>query len=209
MLAAPASRYCIYFACEVGYFFEVSSEHIIATDHLTPDSLKTHLAMCGYDKSLLREQYGFTSDGIERSVSWAAFSQNPPDARSACLAAVGLPKPDEANAAQIEADECFVDVCSHEWDDHLEVRADVMVRKTPTGKFTIEQIRLDRRKLTARNRDLRSRADRVRGDLARVADIRQRLGAAIDTETARDLDELERSREADLGAILSPEPLED
>jgi hypothetical protein len=110
---------------------------------------------------------------------------------------------------QLDVGESFVDVCEHEWDDHLETRSDVTTGKTPIGRFTAEQIRLNRHKLTARNRSLRIQEAKISADLARLNDIRQRLGSGMDTDTARDLIELERSLQADLRALLSPDPLEE
>jgi hypothetical protein len=40
---------------------------------------------------LLRNHHPFQQDRQTRTVEWAAFSQNPPDARSACLAGANLP----------------------------------------------------------------------------------------------------------------------
>jgi uncharacterized protein (TIGR02646 family) len=110
---------------------------------------------------------------------------------------------------QLDAGESFLDVCEHEWDDHLEVRADVTTGTTSIGKFTAEQVRLHRRKLSARNRSLRTQEAKIRSDLARVDGIRDRSGSGIDGDTARDLDELEQSLQTDLRAMLSPAPLED
>lgn len=42
----------------------------------------------------------FTDVGQQRSVKWAAFSQRPHDARSACLAAIDVKNPDDALALQ-------------------------------------------------------------------------------------------------------------
>lgn len=58
------------------------------------------MPLCGYDASLVRDRCTFTAGGIERHVPWAAFSQIPADARSACLAAVDLPSADDTSAAQ-------------------------------------------------------------------------------------------------------------
>jgi len=54
-------------------------------------SLMKYLPECGYEPSLLRPNYPFQHDAQTQLVAWAAFSQNPPDARSACLAAADLP----------------------------------------------------------------------------------------------------------------------
>ena len=110
---------------------------------------------------------------------------------------------------QRDAGECFVDVCVDEWDEHLEIRSDVMTGITSIGRFTAEQVRLNRRKLTVRNRTLSTHLAKIRGDLARVDGIRRRLRTGINAETARDLDELEHGLQADLRALLFPEPLED
>ena len=110
---------------------------------------------------------------------------------------------------QLDEGHCFVDVCAHEWNDHFEVRSNVLTGITSIGRFTAEQVRLDRRKLTARNRTLRTHVAKIRGDLAHVDGVRRRLGTGIDAEAARELDELEQSLQADLRAVLSPEPLED
>lgn len=110
---------------------------------------------------------------------------------------------------QLDEGLCFVDVCVHEWKDHFEVQSDVMTGITSIGRFTAEQVRLNRRKLTARNRTLRMRVARIGDELARVDGIRRRFGTGIDTESARDLDELEHRLQGDLRAVLSPEPLED
>jgi hypothetical protein len=54
-------------------------------------SLMKYLPACGYDASLLRTNYEFQHADATQRVPWAAFSQTPPDARSACLAAVDVP----------------------------------------------------------------------------------------------------------------------
>jgi len=110
---------------------------------------------------------------------------------------------------QLDAGMRFVDVCEEEWEDHLEIRSDVTGGRTSIGTFTAEQIRLNRRKLTARNRELRMRESRIRNALDRVDRMRQWFGSGIDAEIARELDEMEQSFLADLSAVLSPEPLED
>lgn len=110
---------------------------------------------------------------------------------------------------QLDAGIRFVDVCAEEWEDHLEIRSDVTAGKTSIGTFTAEQIRLSRRMLTARNRELRMEESKFRDGLSRVDGIRRRLGSGIEAETARDLDELEQSFLTGLSAVLSPEPLED
>ncbi len=50
-----------------------------------------YLPACGYEASLLRREHPFQHGGQTRAVAWAAFSQVPPDARSACLAATDFP----------------------------------------------------------------------------------------------------------------------
>jgi hypothetical protein len=62
----------------------------IVSPALSAESLRAYLPQCGYSDALLREDYSFSSGGAERTVQWAAFSQNPPDARSACLAGVNM-----------------------------------------------------------------------------------------------------------------------
>jgi hypothetical protein len=110
---------------------------------------------------------------------------------------------------QLDAGVCFVDVCEEEWEDHLEIRSDVTSGKTSIGNFTAEQVRLSRRKLTTRNRELRMKEFKIRSELGRVDRMRRRFGSGIDAETARDLNESEQILLADLSAVLSPEPLED
>jgi len=68
---------------------------------LTADALRSYLPACGYEPSLLRQGYRFAAADLERRVAWAAFSQNPPDARSACLAAADVPSPDAQHAADL------------------------------------------------------------------------------------------------------------
>jgi hypothetical protein len=58
------------------------------------------MPMCGYEQPLVADNCVFTDDGQERRVSWAAFSQKPHDARSACLAAIDVAAPTESIAAQ-------------------------------------------------------------------------------------------------------------
>ena len=58
------------------------------------------MSVCGYGPSLIRSDRPFLSGGIERSVALAAFSQEPFDARSACLAAAKLEVPDETIASR-------------------------------------------------------------------------------------------------------------
>lgn len=55
---------------------------------------------CGYGPSLIKPDRPFLSAGTERTVELAAFSQEPFDARSACLAAVTLEAPDESLASR-------------------------------------------------------------------------------------------------------------
>lgn len=74
-------------------------EDAIATTSLTADSLKSYMPRCGFDASLLEAGYAFSSSDAERTVTWAAFSQRPLDARSACFAGVDLPMPDVSHAA--------------------------------------------------------------------------------------------------------------
>jgi hypothetical protein len=62
----------------------------IADEALDAASLLKYLPDCGYDSSLLRVDYEFQHGSATQRVPWAAFSQNPPDARSACLAAVDV-----------------------------------------------------------------------------------------------------------------------
>lgn len=58
------------------------------------------MVACGYGPSLIKSDRPFLSGGMERSVALAAFSQEPFDARSACLAAVTLESPDELLASR-------------------------------------------------------------------------------------------------------------
>lgn len=73
---------------------------MIAATSLTADSLRAYLPKCGYDPSLIDDDREFTDVGQQRTVKWAAFSQRPHDARSACLAAIDIKNPDEALALQ-------------------------------------------------------------------------------------------------------------
>jgi|GEM_PF-395376 len=59
---------------------------------LTTDSLKPHLADCGYADNLVATDYEFL-DG--RSVDLAAFAHRPFDARSACIAAIDCRSDDQ------------------------------------------------------------------------------------------------------------------
>lgn len=110
---------------------------------------------------------------------------------------------------QLAAGECFVDVCVHEWNDHFEIRSDITTGKTSIGRFTAEQVRLSRPKLTTRNRDLRVQESKIRGSLARIERLRLLSKSDINSEEARVLDKLEQGFRADLSAVLSPEPLDD
>jgi hypothetical protein len=58
------------------------------------------MVACGYGPSLIKSDRPFLSGGMERSIALAAFSQEPFDARSACLAAVTLEAPNESLASQ-------------------------------------------------------------------------------------------------------------
>jgi hypothetical protein len=109
---------------------------------------------------------------------------------------------------ELSADLRFVDVCEDEWDDHLELRQDVITPKTAPGKFTAASLRLDRQKLTLRNHALRTRAARIRQDLTRLASIRAQLPPDVGPSTAGHLNELERSLNTDLQEVLSPQALE-
>ena len=73
---------------------------MVASTSLTADSLRAYLPQCGYDPSLIDADREFTDVGQQRTVKWAAFSQRPHDARSACLAAIDIKNPDEALALQ-------------------------------------------------------------------------------------------------------------
>lgn len=58
------------------------------------------MSICGYDEALVADDCVFTDDGSERQVAWAAFSQKPRDARSACHTAIDVAAPNESVAAQ-------------------------------------------------------------------------------------------------------------
>lgn len=53
---------------------------------VTPGSLRPYLQDCGYDPKLLFSDHHFG----DRVVDLAAFAQHPPDARSACVAVIGI-----------------------------------------------------------------------------------------------------------------------
>lgn len=75
-------------------------EFAIITAVVTSSSIRPYLHQCGYDASLIDDDRVFTDVGQERSVKWAAFSQRPHDARSACLAAIDIKNPNDALAMQ-------------------------------------------------------------------------------------------------------------
>jgi len=114
------------------------------------------------------------------------------------------PSQDELNARV-----GFLDVCQHEWAEHLAVTEDVFQGKTPIGKYTVEHVQLSREMLTERNRQWRKKEADARDELARIDGMRQRFGPDIDPETVHDLLIWQHNAQARLNEAISPEPFED